>query len=57
MHKQSILKKFKFKKQNFINSDHLSSKGFYLPSGIGLKNKDIYQICEIFKKIIKKFSK
>ena len=57
MHKQLILKKFKLKKQNFENSNHLSSKGFYLPSGIGLKNKDIYEICEIFKKIIKKFSK
>lgn len=56
MHKQKIFNNFNFHGQKFNNSNYLSSQGFYLPSGIGLSNKDIFQICEIFKKIIKKFN-
>ena len=56
MHKQKILNNLNFHGQKFSNSNYLSSQGFYLPSGIGISNKDIFQICEIFKNIIKKFN-
>jgi perosamine synthetase len=55
MHKQPILKKFNYTKQMFPNSNNLSSKGFYLPSGLGLTNKDIIKICKIFINVIKNF--
>ena len=55
MHKQPILKKFNYTKQIFPNSNNLSSKGFYLPSGLGLTNKDIIKICKIFINVIKNF--
>ena len=53
MHKQPILKKYlKFNRGNFGNSEIISKNGFYLPSGLNLKNEDINQISNIFKKII-----
>jgi len=43
MHKQKIFKKMKLfpRKQKFINAEYLSSNGFYLPSGLGISNKEI----------------
>ena len=43
MYKQKILKKLKKlkKKEKFPISDYLSSNGFYLPSGLGIKNSEI----------------
>ena len=52
MHRQPILKKYlKFNKGNFINSEKISKNGFYLPSGLNLKNRDINKISNIFKKL------
>ena len=43
MHKQLIFKKMKLfsKKDKFPNADHISKNGFYLPSGLGITNKEI----------------
>jgi dTDP-4-amino-4,6-dideoxygalactose transaminase len=57
MHKQKILKKFINKNEKFVNSEYISSKGFYLPSGLALTDKDIRIICEIFKKSLDLFNK
>ena len=54
MHKQSILlKRGIFKKNSkFPNSEYLAKKGFYLPSGLGLTNKEIDFICTKVNEII-----
>jgi len=43
MHKQKIFKKMKVfsKKEKLPNSEYLSKNGFYLPSGLGITNKEI----------------
>ena len=43
MHKQKIFKKMKIfnKKNKLPNSEYLSQNGFYLPSGLGITNKEI----------------
>ena len=42
MHKQKIFKKLKlFKNQKYPNAELLSKKGLYLPSGLGITNKQI----------------
>tara|TARA_X000000950_G_scaffold102418_1_gene129415 strand:+ start:4200 stop:5333 length:1134 start_codon:yes stop_codon:yes gene_type:complete len=52
MNKQNIFIKNKiFKKLKMPNSEYLSKNGFYLPSGLGLKNSEINYICEILNKI------
>ena len=54
MNKQSIFKKLKvFKKIKMTNSDYLSNNGFYLPSGLGISNKEILYICKVVNNIIK----
>ena len=54
MNKQSIFKKLKvFKKMKMTNSDYLSNNGFYLPSGLGISNKEILYICKFVNNIIK----
>ena len=55
MHKQKIFKKMNlFSKTNkFVNSEFLFNNGFYLPSGLGLKNKEIDYICKIVNKIFR----
>tara|TARA_B100001121_G_C18695705_1_gene624940 strand:- start:1849 stop:2967 length:1119 start_codon:yes stop_codon:yes gene_type:complete len=52
MHSQKILKKYNFKKKNFKNSDYLSKYGFYLPTSLSIKNKEIDYICKEINKII-----
>ncbi len=52
MHKQKILSKYRKKGEDFSNSEYISNKGFYLPSGLALTNKDISEICEIFKRTL-----
>jgi len=56
MHKQNIFKKMKIfpKKQKFANADYLSMKGFYLPSGLGISNKEINFVGKTLLKIIEK---
>ncbi len=52
MNKQSIFIKNKiFTKIKMPNSEYLSKNGFYVPSGLGLKNIEINYICSILNKI------
>ncbi len=53
MHKQNVLRKYKFyKSKNFKNSEYISKYGFYLPSSLNLKKNEIKYICNCLKKII-----
>lgn len=53
MHKQTIFKKLGyFKNQKFKNSEYLSSSGFYLPSGINLKKKELEYVIKNLNNII-----
>jgi len=54
MHKQKIFKKMKIFKKNekYPNAEYLSKNGFYLPSGIGIKNYEIDYVCDALNKIL-----
>ncbi len=53
MNKQKIFKKMKlFKKNKMANSEYLSKNGFYVPSGLALKNAEIKYICNLINKIL-----
>ena len=54
MHKQNIFKKMKLfpKNQKFVNAEYLSKNGFYLPSGLGIKNSDIDKVGKTLIKIL-----
>ena len=54
MHKQSIFKKTKIfsKNEKFLNSEHLSINGLYLPSGLGISNKEIDFVSKTLVKIL-----
>ena len=55
MHKQIVFKKMNiFKnKDKYPNSEYLSKNGFYLPSGLGIKNHEIDYVCKALNKITK----
>ena len=54
MHKQKIFKKMKiFKNEKFPNSEFMSKNGFYIPSGINLKNKELRYITKTINRILK----
>jgi len=53
MHKQTVLKKIGVKfKNKFPNSEYLAKYGFYLPSGLGITQKQIRFICKNLNQII-----
>lgn len=54
MHKQKIFRKMNIfnKNEKYPNAEYLSKNGFYLPSGIGIKNYEIDYICKILNKIL-----
>ena len=53
MNQQKIFKTLKiFRKDSFKNSDYLSKNGFYLPSGIGITNKEINFVAKEVLKLI-----
>jgi len=53
MNKQYSLKKYKFyKSKKFKNSNYISKYGFYLPSSLNLKFKEIKYICNCLNNII-----
>jgi perosamine synthetase len=55
MNLQPVYKKLGFfKKQKMKNSEYLSKKGFYIPSGIGTSDSQIKIVC---KEIISIFNK
>ena len=53
MHKQNVIKKLKIfkKKENYPVSEKLFKQGFYLPSGLNIKNHEIDTICKYLNKI------
>ena len=54
MHKQKIFKKMKiFKNEKFLNSEFMSQNGFYIPSGINLKNNELRYITKTINEILK----
>jgi perosamine synthetase len=54
MHKQKIFKEMKiFKKEKFPNSEFMSENGFYIPSGINLKNNELRYITKTINRILK----
>ena len=55
MHRQKIFMKMKTFKKNskFINADYLSKNGFYLPSGLGISNKEIDYVGKTLLNILK----
>ena len=55
LHKQPLLKNYKFKMSaNLNNAENLSKNGFYLPSGLSLSEKKIKFVIKELKKILKK---
>ena len=54
INKQDFLKKNSNYKKKFVNSEYLSKKGFYLPSGIGISKKNMDYVILKLKKILKK---
>ena len=54
MHKQSIFKKMNLfsKNKKLKNSEYLSANGFYLPSGLGISNKQIDYVGKTLLKIL-----
>ena len=39
-----------FKRDKMKNSEYLSNNGFYVPSGLALKNNEIIYICNLINK-------
>jgi perosamine synthetase len=54
MHKQKIFKKMGFfkKTKKYPNSEYLSKNGFYLPSGLNIKNHEIDYVAKTLNKIL-----
>ena len=54
MHMQKIFQKMKLfpKKHKFPNAEYLSKYGFYLPSGLGISNKEIDFVGKTLVKIL-----
>ena len=54
MHKQKIFKKMTLfpKNKKFVNAEHLSKNGFYLPSGLGISNSEIDFVGKTLIKIL-----
>ena len=54
MHKQKIFQKLKIFSKNlkYPNSEFLSKNGFYLPSGLGITNKEIKYVCSALNLIL-----
>ena len=53
MNKQKIFKKLKiFKNIKMPNAEYLSKNGFYLPSGLGIKNYEIKYIAKTLLNIL-----
>ncbi len=55
MHKQKVFLRMKVfsRKLKFPNAEYLSDNGFYLPSGIGIKNYEIDYVCGTLNRILK----
>ena len=53
MNKQKIFKKMRlFAKDKMKNSEYLSNNGFYVPSGLAIKNREIKFISNMINEIL-----
>ena len=53
MHMQPIFQKMKFfENEKYPVAENISEKGFYIPSGLGLRDEQIYQCASIVKKVL-----
>ncbi len=53
MHLQPVFNKMGlFNNENHINSEYLAKYGFYLPSGLGLKDDEIKIVAKTLRKIL-----
>ncbi len=54
MHKQKIFKEMNIfpKREKHLNAEYLSLNGFYLPSGIGIKNREIDYVAKTLNNIL-----
>lgn len=52
LHSQPVLRKFKFKEQDYLVSKDLSVRGLYLPSGLAIKNSQLRNVIKAIKKVI-----
>lgn len=59
MHQQPVIKKLGFvnKREKYPVADYISERGFYLPTGLALKEADVLYIARTIKKIQKQFKK
>jgi len=55
MHKQKIFKKMNLfaNKEKYPNAEYLSLNGFYLPSGLGIKNYEIDYVATTLNEILR----
>ncbi|MCK4499966.1 DegT/DnrJ/EryC1/StrS aminotransferase family protein, partial [Candidatus Babeliales bacterium] len=54
MHEQPVFRKMGlFKDQKFPVAENLARKGFYIPSGLGLKRIEMERVCEVLKEVLK----
>ena len=54
MHKQPVfLKSGLFKNEDYPESEKLAEKGFYIPSGLALKEEQIIKVAEVIRRKIK----
>ncbi len=53
LHSQPVLKKSGFSKGSYPVSDDLSSRGFYLPSGLAITERQIRKVVSAIKEISK----
>jgi len=54
LHQQPVFtKEGLFKEESYPVAEQLYKKGFYLPSGLGITEKQIIKVCEILIKIFK----
>ena len=57
MHKQPIFKKMGlFQKLKLPNSERISKKGFYIPSGLNLSDNQISFVAKKINKMVDKYS-
>ena len=53
MHRQPVFEKMGlFQGESFPAAERLANRGFYLPSGLGLTDNDILDVCDTLSKII-----
>ena len=58
LHQQPVLKKYNLFKENIKlpNSELMSDLGFYIPSGLSLKEEEILKVSEVVIRIVTKYN-